>query len=189
MSEQSGLIYLTGFSGTGKTSVGRLVADVLNWDMFDTDELIGKRAGATIVDIFERGEGQFRKLEREVLEEVAQLDCAVVSTGGGLPVDARNRRLMYDSGVTIRLTAHPKTIYLRLKEGSRELDGDGRGLIRPMIQEEGSEASVERIKKLLNERERAYAEADATVDTELLTLKEAAVQVVEAWRCHVRTEA
>ena len=186
MPERRGLIYLTGFSGTGKTSVGRLVADALGWELVDTDELIGKRAGAPIVDIFEQGEDHFRKLEREVLEEIAQHDGAVVSTGGGLPVDARNRRLMNASGVTVRLDASPETIYMRLKKGSRDSDGDGRGLIRPMIQEEGSEPPVERIRKLLEERERAYAEADATVDTELLTPEEAAEQVVEAWRGHVK---
>lgn len=189
MSERRGLIYLTGFSGTGKTSVGRLVADALGWDLFDTDELIGKRAGAPIVDIFERGEKQFRRLEREVLEEIAQHDGAVVSTGGGLPVDACNRRLMSASGMTVRLDASPETIHTRLKKGSLDTDGDGRGLIRPMIQEEGSTAPVERIRKLLEEREPAYAEADATVDTESLTPEEAAEQVVEAWRSHVRAGA
>ena len=186
MSERRGLIYLTGFSGTGKTSVGRLVADALGWDLFDTDELISQRAGAPIVDIFERGEEVFRKLEREVLEEIGQRNGAVVSTGGGLPADARNRRLMNASGVTVRLDASPETIHMRLKKGSRDSDGDGRGLIRPMIQEEGSEPPVERIRKLLEERERAYTEADATVDTERLTPAEAAEQVVEAWRSHAR---
>ena len=186
MSERRGLIFLTGFSGTGKTSVGRLVADALGWKLVDTDELITERAGAPIVDIFEQGDDHFRKLERDVLEEVAQLDGAVVSTGGGIPVDARNRQLMQGSGVTVRLDATPETIHARLRRGSRGGGSDERGLIRPMIQEEGSEAPVERIRKLLGEREGAYASADLTVDTEKLTPQEAAERVVEAWHSHAK---
>ncbi len=184
MANRGRIIFLTGFSGTGKSTVGRIVADRLGWRLLDTDLLITQRAGEPIVEIFERGEEHFRQLERAVLAEVAAGDCKVVAAGGGVPVDEHNRELMGTSGVTVRLKASPETIYSRLHESRRETkdSDDRRGMIRPMLEDSDTDPPVSRIRRLLEQREGAYATADATVDTENLTLEEVADEVVEAWQ-------
>ncbi len=184
MADRGRIIFLTGFSGTGKSMVGEIVARLLGWELVDTDELIVERAGRPIVEIFERGEKEFRQLEREVLAEVARGDRRVVPTGGGVPVDERNRAVMQTSGMTVRLKASPETIWDRLGEGLQEASGaEGqRGLIRPMLHEEGEQPPEERIRRLLEQREASYASADETVDTEGMTPQQVADDVVAAWQ-------
>ena len=147
------------------------------------DEMITQRAGAPIVEIFERGEDHFRTLEGEVLAEVAGGDRVVVSTGGGVPVSEENRQLMRSAGMTVRLSAAPEKIYGRLKRSWRgNSDQEARGVIRPMLQEEGDEAPVDRIRALLAQREEAYAAADATIITDELTPRAVARRVVGLWK-------
>ena len=177
------IIFLTGFSGTGKSHVGRLVSNTLGWGLADMDEMITKRAGAPIVEIFEQGEDHFRALEREVLAEVAEGDRVVVSTGGGVPISEENRQVMRSTGMTVRLDAAPEMIYGRLKRSRRgNSDEEARGVIRPMLREDGDEAPVGRIRALLAQRKEAYATADATITTDELTPRAVARRVVEAWK-------
>ncbi len=183
LSGRGRIIFLTGFSGTGKSHVGRLVSSMLGWDLADMDEMITQQAGAPIVEVFEQGEDHFRALERAVLAEVARGDRLVVSTGGGVPVSKENRQVMRSTGMTVRLDAAPELIYGRLKGSRRGNTGEEvRGVVRPMLQEEGDEAPVERIRALLAEREEAYATADATISTDELTARAVARRVVEAWK-------
>ncbi len=185
MSARGRIIFLTGFSGTGKSHVGRLLSSTLGWELADMDELITQRAGAPIVEIFERGEDHFRALERELLSEVASGDRVIVSTGGGVPVSEENRQIMRKAGFTVRLAATPEAIYGRLKRSWRgNTDEEARGVLRPMLQEEGDEAPVERIRALLAKREEAYASADVTIVTDNLTPRDVARQVADAWRAH-----
>ena len=177
------IIFLTGFSGTGKSHVGRLVSGKLGWAFADMDEMITQRADAPIVEIFERGEDHFRALERQVLAEVARGDRLVVSTGGGVPESEENRQVMRSTGMTVRLDAAPEMIYRRLKRSRRgNTDEEARGVIRPMLREDGDEAPVGRIRALLAQREEAYATADATITTDELTPRAVARRVVEAWK-------
>lgn len=177
------IIFLTGFSGTGKSHVGRLVSGMLGWAFADMDEKITQRADAPIVEIFERGEDHFRALERQVLAEVARGDRLVVSTGGGVPESEENRQVMRSTGMTVRLDAAPEMIYGRLKRSRRgNSDEEARGVIRPMLREDGDEAPVGRIRALLAQREEAYATADATIGTDELTPRAVARRVVEAWK-------
>src|ERR1700690_3216300 len=84
-------IAVIGFMGTGKSSVGRLVAEQLHFDYLDTDELIQSRTGRTITDIFDgEGEAAFRKLEQQLVHELAARKRTVISTGGGLPANLMN---------------------------------------------------------------------------------------------------
>ena len=183
MSARGRIIFLIGFSGTGKSHVGRLVSDMLGWGLADMDEMITKRAGVPIVEIFEQGEDKFRALEREMLAEVAVGDRVVVSTGGGVPVSEENRQVMRSAGMTVRLEAAPEIIFGRLKGSPRgNSDKAARGVIRPMLQEEGDEAPVERIRALLAEREEAYAAADATICTDHLSPRGVARRVIDAWK-------
>jgi|TARA_B110000263_G_scaffold245570_1_gene255333 shikimate kinase len=165
-------VYLIGFSATGKSHSGRLAAQELGADFVDMDRLIVRREGKQISEIFEAaGEDEFRRIERELLRELAdEPGQQVISTGGGVPVDARNRDVMAESGLTIRLMASPETIYARInRTGSRTPRRTCRqGAVRPMLAaSESEETSIEAIQSLLVDREEAYAAAaDVAIDTE-----------------------
>jgi len=171
-------IYLTGFSGTGKSHSGRLAAGNLGMEFVDTDELIEQKTGKPIPKIFEDdGEAEFRDIESATLSEVAAQGNTVVSTGGGAPVRPGNRELMARTGLVIRLKASPESINARLtrSEGAR-----GRAL-RPLL---GADAPVEKIRRLLEDREAAYAAAHVTIDTEGKVPRDVAKEIVSAWRDH-----
>ena len=170
-------IYLTGFSGTGKSSNGRAAARRLNWAFVDTDALIERRERRSIPQIFsEFGEAHFRLVESAVLEDVAEGSQQVISTGGGMPVSAENRELMRRSGVCIRLSASPESIHRRLSRHRRTpIDSS----VRPLL---GGDAPVERIRALLAERESVYADTDAVINTEGLRPGEAAAAIVAVWQ-------
>lgn len=177
-------VYLIGFSATGKSHSGRLAAQELGATFIDMDRLIIRRAGKQISEIFEDdGEEEFRRIEREVLKEQAEASGRrVVSTGGGVPVDARNREVMSRSGLTIRLVASPETIHSRIsRSASRRTQRSGRGpTLRPMLAGSGDEdITVERVRELLAEREEAYAAAaDVAIDTEGREPPDVAAEIV-----------
>ena len=158
-------IILTGFMGTGKTSVGRRLAKRLGWRFTDVDELIESGAGVSIAEIFsKRGEPVFRRLEQRHLSRVMRGDHQVIATGGGAFIDPENARRLKACGTVVCLTAQPKAIASRL----------GRRLARrPLLQ--GAPNPLGRIKALLAARAKAYAQADLTVATDELTVE----QVVE----------
>jgi len=171
-----GNIYLIGFSGTGKTHSGRRAASLLNWNFFEMDDRIEEVSEMKIPEIFSlKGEDGFRSIETEILEEASGKTGLVVSTGGGVPTIPLNREIMAKTGVVIRLTASPETIHSRLRGSAGQR---GRAL-RPLL---GSEAPVEKVRGLLNEREEAYASADAEIDTENKSHDDVAHQIVDAWR-------
>ena len=101
-------VVLTGFMGTGKTTVGRLLADELGYEFVDTDELIEQRHGS-IADLFAtRGEEAFRELERDVAAELARRSGLVVSTGGRMMLDPANVRALSASGQRLLPGRHPR---------------------------------------------------------------------------------
>ena len=168
-------IILTGFSGTGKTEVARLVAARLGWTALETDELIVQRAGKPIPDIFAHdGEPHFRRLERDVLAEVCQRPRMVIGVGGGANVSAENRRIMADRGFIVCLDARPETILQRLRP-QLEHDPDA----RPML---AGPDPLGRIRQLKTLRAPFYALADHTVHTDGLSPERVANEVVRAWR-------
>ena len=169
-------IYLTGFSGTGKSHSGRLAAARLGWELVDTDQLIEQRAGKPVPEIFAQdGEARFREIESAVLSEIAGKGGLVVSTGGGMPARPENRELMARTGLVIRLRATPETIHSRLARGE---NARGRAL-RPLL---GGDAPVERISQLLAEREAAYSTADVTIDTDGRQPRDVSREIVRQWR-------
>ena len=138
---------LTGFMGTGKTTVGRLLAERLGYEFVDTDAIIVDRHGP-IPDIFaHHGEEHFRSLERAIAVELAERDGLVVSTGGRMLVDPVNAEVFERRHVVVALTATPDTIFQRV--------GGGRAAAsRPML----AGADVRgRIAELLAERAPAYS--------------------------------
>ena len=169
-------IFITGFSGSGKTSVGRAAARRLGWQFVDTDDLVVKHAGKPISEVFaESGEPFFRELERESLIEAASGERRVISTGGGLPMDEENRRIMERSGLVVCLEARPETIHRRLEKESRQRGA----IVRPMLESEDPPA---RIRSLKDDRQPGYALSHWTVHTDDMTPDQAAAEVVRAWQ-------
>ncbi|HOB20102.1 MAG TPA: shikimate kinase [Candidatus Atribacteria bacterium] len=112
--------------GTGKTTVGRILADRLKMPFFDTDKLIEDLEDTPISDIFKtKGESYFRNLEAQVLAEVLDGKKLVLATGGGVVLNKDNMSLMKSSGVVIALTAGLDTVKARLQRSSGRYLVDG----------------------------------------------------------------
>ena len=168
-------IFLTGFSGTGKTTIGREAARILGWRFVDLDERIEADAGTTIDAIFsERGEAHFRDLETETLLSACESERQVVSTGGGIAESAENRAAMMRNGAIVCLEALPETIYERVLAQSVGDDA----IVRPML---AAEDPLERIRSLKSLRQLNYTLAHWTVHTDIVTPEQAAREVVRAF--------
>ena len=163
-------IALIGFMGTGKTSVGRLVAEQLRFEYLDTDELIQTNTGRSITDIFAKdGEPAFRALEQKVVEELAGRKNTVISTGGGLPVNPKNLASLKTHALVVSLWSAPEKIWERVRHQSH----------RPLLHDENPQA---KIRELLAAREPFYKQADVLLNTDLRSVREVAQQVVHQFR-------
>ena len=159
-------IALIGFMGTGKTSVGRLVADRLHFEYLDTDELIQTQTGRTITDIFTTdGEPAFRALEQKVVEELAGRVKTVISTGGGLPVNPKNLASLKTHALVVSLWSSPDKIWERVRHQGH----------RPLLLGENPQV---KIRELLAVREPFYKQADVLLNTDVRSVREVAQQVV-----------
>lgn len=139
-------IILTGFMGTGKTTVGKLLAEVLGYEFVDTDEMIMAQCNSTVAQIFEaEGEQGFRKRERDLVLELAQRQSLVISTGGGMMLDSANVNALGREGKIFCLVAEPEKIIARIS-GDRTIE-------RPLLKVADPEA---RVAELLNERKEIY---------------------------------
>ncbi|EIT84494.1 shikimate kinase [Fictibacillus macauensis ZFHKF-1] len=108
-------VYLTGFMGSGKTTVGALLGEALGVPVIDTDHVIEEQQGKRITEIFaEEGEAAFRAYEKDVLRTMPSFD-AVVTTGGGLPMAAENRAYMAEHGTVVFLHCPLEVIFERLE--------------------------------------------------------------------------
>lgn len=138
-------IVLTGFMGTGKSTVGRVVAGRLGRRFVDTDALIESRHGPIPLIFAEHGEDRFRDLERQVAAELGQTSGLVVSTGGRTLLDPQNEAALGATGVVVCLTASVPSLVVRLRDGAGG---------RPLLQ---GDDPAERIAALLRERAAGYA--------------------------------
>jgi shikimate kinase len=149
-------VVLTGFMGTGKTTVGQLLAEQLGYEFVDTDSVIEGREGP-IPEIFrDRGEGAFRRLEREVAAELADRDGLVISTGGRLMVDRANAALLEATGDVFCLVASVDAILARVT-AEDAMSG------RPLLDTHDARG---RIEELLADRAEAYGRF-VQVDTDV----------------------
>lgn len=161
-----GNVYLTGFMGSGKSAVGRALARRLGLGFVDLDSRIERRAGAPVAQIFERmGEARFRRWEGEALRGICRRKGLVVSLGGGALLRPGNRRAVAKSGRLVCLTCSEAELWRRLKAETG---------LRPLLD---GPRPRERLRRVLRERRRHYANADFRVSTTRLNAALAAARI------------
>jgi len=167
-------ILLVGFMGSGKTTVGTLLAKHLQWSMVDTDDQIISQMGKSIDSIFrEYGEEEFRTIERAVIADLCGKSQQVIASGGGAFADPANRSIMLDSGKVFFLKASPEILLERMRE-----DESIGAAVRPMLSDDMSIANVA---NLLSERVESYSMAHHSVETDGRTTEEVADMVLNLY--------
>ncbi len=163
-------IVLIGFRGVGKSSVGRALAALLEWQCVDTDAEIEAAAGRTIRDIFATdGEAAFRQHEHDILSQVTANERQIISVGGGAVLRADNRALLHEAGLCVWLTAPVATLQARI-----EADPSS-AATRPALSSAGV---IQEVATVLAEREPLYAAlADHVLDTSQHSIDDAAAQI------------
>ena len=156
------MIFLTGFMGSGKSTIGPILANVLGYDFVDSDRAIERAMGMTVNEIFlESGEGYFRGIEREFLAGLQNHQHHVISLGGGSILDEQGFQIVASSGILVYLKSSPGNIYRRIYHRED----------RPVLKDPAGirlsdEQLRERVDRLYLEREPLYARADFTVVTD-----------------------
>lgn len=171
-------LVLTGPMGSGKSSLGQLLAARLDCSFIDLDAVIVNKAGKSINQIFaENGEEAFRNLESAALAELAEhadkqpgQGRVVIATGGGVVLRDENRRLLRQIGVVVNLTATLEELVGRLS-GADD---------RPLLH--GEEPPAHRLKRILSERERFYADADIRIDTTGKKLEDVLAEIIRFYQ-------
>jgi shikimate kinase len=155
------IVYLTGFMGSGKSTIGPILANTIGYEFLDIDKRIERAANKTINEIFaNNGEGYFRELERKIVQEISNTHGCVVSLGGGTVTKSDNLSAIKMSGVLIYLKASPHEIFQRLRYKAD----------RPLLKSSDSVHLedgdlLRRITSLMEEREAFYMQADVVVNT------------------------
>ena len=164
-----GNIILIGMMGTGKSTVGMLVAETLGYEFVDLDHMIGEHEGRRIAEIFTNsGEEYFRKVESAMLKRALLNEGNVISTGGGSVLAHENTSLMLTSGLVVALTAAAEEIISRV----------GADANRPLL----AGNAEERVRRLLEQRKDAYLFAHCTVDTSGLSAAQVSQHILMHYR-------
>jgi len=176
MSQNLSNIVITGFMGTGKTTVGKEVARLLGRTFYDFDCIIEERTQISIKEIFEKyGEIFFRDIESKIVTEFVNKTDAVVATGGGTLLFNNNYSILSENGIIFCLTTQKNILIKRLENSfARPLLSDG--------------ASSERIECLLKEREVLYQKLPNQIDTSILSSSEVASKIIEIYNQHLVTK-
>lgn len=144
-------IFLIGYMGAGKTTLGKALAHEMNLPFVDLDWYIEERFHRSIRELFaERGEDAFRQLERNMLHEVGEFEDLIISTGGGTPCFFDNIDYMNRCGQTVFLEVHPDILFRRLRVATRQ---------RPILQGKNEEELREFIRQALQQRLPYYEQA------------------------------
>lgn len=162
-------IFLIGYMGAGKTTVGKHLASRMGLSFIDLDLYIESRYHKTVRELFsERGEDDFRRIEQKMLHEVAEFEDVLISTGGGSPCFFDNMTFMNQSG---------KTVYLKVSVGELAKRLDTGKQTRPVLQNKSGEALIRLIDESLQTRTPYYARASIIFDAEQM-LTESDVQSI-----------
>lgn len=157
ISKDKNLIFLVGFMGCGKTTLGKKVAQKTGYSFIDLDELITQQIGTNITQYFETfGEAAFRKIERETLHNLKDEKNAIIATGGGAPCHLDNMDWMNKHGKTIYIKLSPKALLSRLSQTEIET--------RPLIKGKSNTELLEFITSKLDERTPFYSQAKVVYD-------------------------
>ncbi|MFH0757625.1 MAG: shikimate kinase [Bacteroidota bacterium] len=149
-------IFLIGFMGSGKSTLGARLARKIGYEFLDMDKVIEETAGMTIPGIFsEHGEDVFRKWEHDILLELCRRDHVVISTGGGAPCHGEMMSVMNDHGATVYIRLSPSALKERLIHSKNE---------RPLIRGKTDSELLEFITSLLHQREVFYNQASTTIE-------------------------
>lgn len=153
-------ILIIGYMGAGKTTLGKVLAKDLGLPFYDLDWYIESRMMKTVPQLFaERGEEGFRKVEHNMLHEVAEFENVVISCGGGTPCFYDNMEYMNAQGDTVYLKASPEVLYAHLQMGKVE---------RPLLKNKTREEMQAFIQEQLAEREKYYTKARHIFNVDLL---------------------
>ena len=156
------MLYLIGFMGVGKATIGKQIAALNKVVFIDTDSQIEKETSKSIKEIFETdGEIAFRKLETDTIRSINRK--AIIACGGGLPAHNNNIEYLKHKGTVIYLKASTETLIKRLEKNKNK---------RPLISKLTNDKLLEFIRKILKEREETYKQADYTIETDNKTVKE-----------------
>ncbi len=148
-------VLLVGFMASGKTSVGRELAELLGWGFHDFDAAIEERAGVPIAEIFSSdGEEYFREVESQVASELLQTEQAVLASGGGWPAQLGNWEAVPDRTFSV---------WLRVSPGVAVRRASGEGLVRPLL---AGADPLDRAVELIEQREAAYGRAQVALDSD-----------------------
>jgi len=160
-------LILTGFMGSGKSSVGKVVAERLGRRFIDLDAEIVAKAGCSINDIFARdGEEAFREIESSKLEHILSAgERIVLATGGGAVIAEQNRVLMHCRGIIINLKVTLEQVMFRLSGCSD----------RPLLAGDGA---ANRAVRLMKQREQFYSEADIRIDTDGKSVEDVSAEIL-----------
>ncbi|MDD3789079.1 MAG: shikimate kinase [Petrimonas sp.] len=157
-------IFIIGYMGVGKTTVGKKLSHELGIEFIDLDKYIQNKYRKTVSELFkEKGEEGFRKIEQAALNDVAYFEDVLVSTGGGAPCFFDNMELMNKAGVTVYIQAEPEELAVRLLASKN---------VRPLVEGKSKEELIPFITKHLADRERYYGKADIVVKTDRLITKQ-----------------
>ena len=163
-------IFLIGYMGCGKTTLGEELARQMGLRYIDLDDFIEAQQGMTVAEIFdEMGENRFRELETEALREVAAMTDVIVGCGGGTPCHCDNMSLMNQSGVTVWLTTSPERITARLLLPDQKAK-------RPKVASLPDEAVLSLVEKELEARTPYYAQAQLQFDSTDIETAEATIR-------------
>ena len=152
-------LYLIGYMASGKSTIGRKIAKRTELPFFDTDKMVEEAEGAAVADIITyAGEEYFREAERRALEQTAEVENAIISTGGGLPVWGDNQAWIAEQGMSVYLKRTPEQILSRLSPHGRQK--------RPKFRGKSDEELLQFMHEHLAERETIYEKADMVIDCE-----------------------
>jgi shikimate kinase len=159
-------IVLTGFMGTGKSAVGKLLAARLAWRFVDLDAMIETEAGMSIAEIFARdGEAQFRDREARTVIAASGFERVVISCGGGVVLRAENMDAFERHGVVVCLTASPEAVFERVKNNRH----------RPLL---AVADPLARIRELMMARAPFYRRCHVAIDTSALSIEDVAEKIL-----------